>query len=81
MELTLHKVKDHKTGRTFKPVEEIIEFNGKKVYQEDILMKGVELATKMTYRDASKEGKLFIKEFLSASTLNAQVIEYGTKIN
>ena len=43
-------------------------------------MIGVELSTKMTYRDASKEAKLFIKEFPSASTLNSRVIEYGELI-
>lgn len=43
-------------------------------------MISAELATKMTYRDAVKEGKLFIKDFPSACTINRRVIEYGEKI-
>jgi hypothetical protein len=81
LNLNLHKVKDNEAERTFKPIEEIVEFHGKKVYQEDITMIGVELATKMTYRDTVKEGKLFLNEFPSASTLNMRVIEYGEKIS
>jgi len=81
LSLWLHKVKDNETGRTFKPVEEVIEFDGKRVYQEDISTIGVELATKMTYRDVSKEAKLFLNKFPSASTVNMRVIEYGAKIS
>ncbi|MCD6455497.1 MAG: hypothetical protein J7K81_01725 [Methanophagales archaeon] len=44
------------------PLEDRIEFDGKKVYQEDISVISAELATKLTYRDAVKEGKQFIKE-------------------
>lgn len=59
----------------------MVEFNGQKVYQEDIAMMGVELATKMTYRDAVKGGKIFTPDFPSACTINRQVIELGTDIN
>jgi len=45
-----------KTGKIHLPLENMVEFNGQKVYQEDIVMMGVELATKMTYRDAVKGG-------------------------
>lgn len=78
--LTLHRLKDKVAGRIFVPVEERIEFQGKKIYQEDISMIGAELATKMTYRDAVKEGKQFIPDFPSACTLNRRVIEYGERI-
>jgi hypothetical protein len=81
LNLKLHKVKNNETGKTFKPVKEIIEFDGKRVYQEDISMIGVELATKMTYRDTVKEAKLFLNEFPSASTVNMRVIECGEKIS
>ncbi len=36
-------------AQSFKPVEDRIEFDGKKVYQEDIFVISAELATKMTY--------------------------------
>ncbi|RJS84655.1 hypothetical protein CW713_02305 [Methanophagales archaeon] len=48
------------------PLEDRIELDGKKVYQEDISVISAELATKLTYRDAVKEGKQFIKDFPSA---------------
>lgn len=81
LDITLHKITNTMTGNTFKPIEDVISFDGKKKYQEDISMIGVELSTKMTYRDAQKEGKLFIDGFPSAGTLNARVIDYGDKIN
>ena len=43
-------------------------------------MISAELATRLTYRDAVKEGKQFIKDFPSACTINRRVIEYGEKI-
>lgn len=81
LDLTLHKITNVVTGHTFKPIEDAVSFDGKKKYQEDISMIGVELATKMTYRDTQKEGELFINGFPSAGTLNARVIDYGDKIN
>lgn len=81
LDLTLHKIIHVVTGHTFKPIEDTVSFDGKKKYQEDISMIGVELSTKMTYRDAQKGGKLFIDEFPSPGTLNARVIDYGDKIN
>ena len=82
LDLKLHRVKDREEGGTgiFLPLEDRIEFNGKKVYQEDISVISAELATKLTYRDAVKEGKQFIKDFPSACTINRRVIEYGEKI-
>lgn len=82
LELKLHRVKDKEEGETmiFLPVEDMIEFDGKKIYQEDISVISAELATKLTYRDAVKEGRQFIKDFPSACTINRRVIEYGEKI-
>jgi hypothetical protein len=80
LKLTLHRVKDKVACRIFVPVEERIEFDGKRIYQEDISMIGTELATKMTYRDAVKEGKQFIPDFPSACTINRRVIKYGERI-
>ena len=80
LNLRLHRVRDKEEGKIFLPVEDRVEFDGKKVYQEDISMISAELATRLTYRDAVKEGKQFIKDFPSACTINRRVIEYGEKI-
>jgi len=57
-----------------------VDLKGKKVYQDDISILGVELASKMTYRDASKEGKRLIEEFPSAHTINRRAKELGEAI-
>ncbi len=80
LNIKLHKIKDKETNQIFKPVKNILELEGKRVYQEDISMIAVELATKMTYRDTVKEGKFITKDFPSSCTVNQRVIEYGAKI-
>jgi uncharacterized protein YlzI (FlbEa/FlbD family) len=80
LNIKLHKVVDADTNKTYKPIYDIVDFEGKKVYQEDISMISVELATKMTYRDTVKEGKFITKDFPSPCTVNQRVIEYGEKI-
>lgn len=80
LNVTLHKVVDTEANKTFKPINSVIDFEGKRIYQEDISMIAVELATKMTYRDTVKEGKFITKDFPSPCTVNNRVIEYGAKI-
>ena len=80
LNIKLHKIKDKETNETFKPVKKLVELEGKRVYQEDISMIAVEFATKMTYRDTVKEGKIITKDFPSPCTVNKRVIEYGEKI-
>lgn len=80
LNLKLHRVRDKKEEKILLPVEDRIEFDGRKIYQEDISVISAELATKMTYLDAVKEGKQFIKDFPSACTIDRRVIEYGEKI-
>ncbi len=75
-EFTLHQVEDTTEGSYFRPVEDAITFDGKKHYQEDVSMDAVELATKMSYRDAETEGERFTA-MPSPSTINRRVIEYG----
>jgi len=77
LNLVLHKVVDTENKTVFRPVTEIVQFDGRRVYQEDISVIGMELATKMTYRDTRTEAMLFVKEFPSPRTLNSRVIEYG----
>ena len=80
LNVTLHKVVDTEAKKTFKPINSVVDLDGKKIYQEDISMIAVELATKMTYRDTVKEGKFITKDFPSPCTVNNRVIEYGEKI-
>lgn len=80
LNVTLHKVVDTEANKTFKPINSVVDLDGKKIYQEDISMIAVELATKMTYRDTVKEGKFITKDFPSPCTVNTRVIEYGEKI-
>ena len=80
LNLTLHKVVDTEANRTLKPIYDVVDFGGKSVYQEDISMIAVELATKMTYRDTVKEGKFITEDFPSPCTVNQRVIEYGETI-
>ena len=78
----MHKDKRYKEKeeeKIFLPVEDRVEFDGKKVYQEDISMISAGLATRLTYRDAVKEGKQFIKDFPSACTINRRVGEWVKK--
>jgi len=81
LNLNRHTVEDTSKDedKFFKPVEDVVIFDGKKIYQEDISMASVELATKMTYRDAKKEGELFTS-MPSPSTINRRAIEYGEEI-
>jgi len=78
--IKLAKVRDTLTNNVFKPLKERIDLKGKKVYQDDISILGVELASKMTYRDACKEGKRIIEEFPSPHTINRRAKEYGEAI-
>jgi len=80
LNVTLHKVVDTEANKTFKPINNVVDFEGKRIYQEDISMIAVELATKMTYRDTVKEGKFITKDFPSPYTVNQRVVEYGEKI-
>jgi hypothetical protein len=80
LNLKLHKVVDTAADKILKPIYDVVDFAGKKIYQEDISMISVELATKMTYRDTVKEGKFITKDFPSPYTVNLRVIEYGEKI-
>jgi hypothetical protein len=46
LNIKLHKVVDADTNKILKPIYGIVDFEGKRIYQEDISMISVELATK-----------------------------------
>jgi hypothetical protein len=56
-------------GKVFKPINEIVELDGKKLYQRDISFISIDLATKLTYRDCRREGNLFLRDFPSPRTV------------
>ncbi|MHC3439992.1 ISH6 family transposase [Natrialbaceae archaeon A-gly3] len=82
-EFTLHHVKD--TAATdddptyFRPLEDLIEFDGQRIYQEDISLQSTELATSLSFRDAVAVGDGFTP-MPSRTTINRRVREYGSKL-
>ncbi|TMT81386.1 ISH6 family transposase [Haloterrigena sp. H1] len=82
-EFTLHHVKD--TAATdgnptyFRPLEDLIDFDGQRIYQEDISLQAAELATSLSYRDAVAHGDGFTP-MPSITTVNRRVREYGSKL-
>jgi len=44
----------------FRPVEDVLHFDGQNRYQQDIAAKSVELATSLSYRDAANHGDSFL---------------------
>ena len=64
----------------FRPVENLIEFDGKKRYQEDISTKAVDLATTLSFRDAASAGDGF-EQTPSPDTIQRRVTEYGKKLS
>ena len=82
-EFTLHHVKD--TAATdsdptyFRPLEDLITFDGQRIYQEDLSFQVAELATSLSYRDAVAHGDGFTP-MPSISTVNRRVHEYGSKL-
>ena len=64
----------------FRPVEDVIEFDGKKHYQQDISAWAVDLATKLSYRDAASAGDGFEK-MPSPDTLRRRVKNHGKKLS
>ena len=60
-EFTLHYVKDTTDDPSyFRPIEDVIAFDGQRIYQEDISAQAVDLATTSSYRDAVADGDGFL---------------------
>ena len=64
----------------FRPVEDLIEFDDRKHYQQDISARAVDLATKLSYRDAASAGDGFEK-MPSPDTIQRRVKDYGQKLS
>jgi hypothetical protein len=63
-EFTLHDAEDTAADPDdesyFRPVEDVVSFNGQNRYQEDISAASVDLATALSYRDAADHGDSFV---------------------
>mgnify|MGYP000347922660 FL=1 len=82
-EFNLHYVEDtaadHDESSYFRPVEDVLSFDGQNRYQQDIAAKSVDLATSLSYRDATDHGDGFVS-MPSPTTINRRAREYGGKL-
>ena len=78
-ELTVDKVRDNETREIFKPVLQMLDIEPYKNFQDDISLASTDIATKSTYRDTVYIMENFLKNTLSPSTINTQVIKTGKK--
>lgn len=63
----------------FRPIEEILTFNGQKQYQQCISFTAATFATKTSYRDAAALGDRLLP-MLSPASINRRVIDYGPQL-
>ena len=82
-EFNLHYVKDtaadNDESSYSRPVEDVISFDGQNRYQQDIVAKSVDLATDLSYRDATDHGDGFVP-MPSPTTINRRAREFGSKL-
>jgi len=83
-EFSLHYVEDtdadHDEASYFRPVEDVLSFDGQNRYQQDIAAKSVDLATSLSYRDAADHGDGILSEMPSPTTINRRAREYGSRL-
>jgi hypothetical protein len=83
-EFDLHYVKDtaadHDEPSYFRPVEDVLGFDGQNRYQQDIAAKSVDLATSLSYRETADHGDGIFERMPSPTTINRRAKEYGTKL-
>ncbi len=83
-EFDLHYVEDtaadHDESSYFRPVEDVLSFDGQNRYQQDIATKSVDLATSLSYRDAADHGDGILSKVPSPTTINRHAKEYGSKL-
>ena len=83
-EFDLHYVEDtaadHDESSYFRPVEDVLSFDGQNRYQQDIAAKSVDLATSLSYRDAADHGDGISERMPSPTTINRRAKEYGSKL-
>jgi len=63
----------------FRPIDKVVDFNGKKRYQDDIAARTVDLATTLSYRDAVSHTE-HLERTPSKDTIRDRVVECGRKL-
>ena len=63
----------------FRPIDKVVDFNGKKRYQQDIAARTVDLATTLSYRDAAANAEN-LERTPSKDTIRDRVINCGRKL-
>ncbi len=71
---------DHDEPSYFRPVEDVLSFDGQNRYQQGIAAKSVDLDTSLSYRDAADHGDGILSEMPSPTTINRRAREYGSKL-
>lgn len=83
-EFNLHYVEDTAAGSDessyFRPVEDVLAFDGQNRYQQDIAATSVDLATSLSYRDTAGHGDGIFDQMPSPTTINRRAREYGSKL-
>ncbi|MFC4987094.1 ISH6 family transposase [Saliphagus infecundisoli] len=83
-EFSLHYVEDtaagHDQSSYFRPVEDVLDFDGQNRYQPDIAATSVDLATSLSYRDAADHGDGIFERMPSPTTINRRAKEYGSTL-
>ena len=83
-EFSLHYVEDtaadHDKSSYFRPVEDVLDFDGQNRYQQDIAAKSVDLATSLSFRDAADHGDGILSKMPSPTTINRRAREYGSEL-
>ena len=83
-EFSLHYVEDtaadHDESSYFRPVEDVLSFDGQNRYQQDIAATSVDLATSLSYRDTADHGDGIFERMPSPTIINRRVREYGGKL-
>lgn len=75
------KVRERASGNVRALLWERVLLSPRRVYQDDVVLVGCELVTKMTYRDAVMEAKRFQPEFPSRHTLQRRLPEFGLELD
>ena len=63
----------------FRPVKDVLGFNGQNQHQQDIATTSVDLATSLSYRETTDHGDGICSKMPSRTTINRRGGEYGNK--
>ena len=78
-EFDLHYVHDTDEDSYFRPIEDVMAFDGQNHYQEDLTFRAAKAATKLSYRDAAEQSAEFTSG-LSRSTIHRRAKRFGSQL-